>query len=35
MAIREDVREIDEFCYEDFRIEGYDPHPSISAPVAV
>jgi thymidylate synthase len=24
-----------EFKYEDFRLEGYEPHPSISAPVAV
>ncbi|EDM73904.1 thymidylate synthase [Plesiocystis pacifica SIR-1] len=24
-----------EFCYEDFRLEGYEPHPRIKAPVAV
>jgi thymidylate synthase len=28
-------KEIDEFEYEDFILEGYDPHPAIRAPVAV
>tara|TARA_R100000027_G_scaffold67735_1_gene68293 strand:- start:8727 stop:9521 length:795 start_codon:yes stop_codon:yes gene_type:complete len=27
--------EIDDFCYEDFELEGYDPWPAIRAPVAV
>ena len=26
---------INDFKYEDFEILGYDPHPNISAPVAV
>jgi thymidylate synthase len=28
-------RELAEFVYEDFTLEGYDPHPAIKAPVAV
>ncbi len=35
LTINPDVRSIFEFCYEDFTIEGYQPHPAISAPVAV
>lgn len=29
---RNDIRD---YCFDDFKIEEYDPHPSISAPVAV
>ena len=29
------IRSIFDFKYEDFQIEGYDPHPGIKAPVAV
>ena len=35
MRLNPDVRSIDEFRYEDFSLEGYDPHPRIPAPVAV
>lgn len=28
-------KELDDFVYEDFRLEGYQPHPHISAPVAI
>jgi thymidylate synthase len=28
-------RELAEFVYEDFALEGYDPHPHIAAPIAV
>ena len=35
MAINPAVREIDQFRYEDFTLEAYDPHPAIKAPVAV
>lgn len=35
MKINPKVQSIFEFTYEDFTLEGYDPHPSISAPIAV
>ncbi len=35
MRINPDVRSLFEFRYEDFRLEGYDPHPHIKAEVAV
>ncbi len=35
MAINPDVRSIFDFVYEDFRLEGYKPHPHIKAEVAV
>lgn len=35
LQINPQVRDIFAFRFEDFSIEGYDPHPHISAPVAV
>ncbi|MEY2793480.1 MAG: Thymidylate synthase [Bacteroidota bacterium] len=35
MKINPNVKDIFEFQYEDFTLEGYDPHPGIKAPVAV
>src|SRR6201994_4874024 len=35
MRINPDVRDIFGFRYEDFALEGYDPHPHIKAEVAV
>ncbi|CAN5604296.1 thymidylate synthase [soil metagenome] len=35
MELNEAVENIRGFCFEDFRLVGYDPHPSIRAPIAV
>jgi thymidylate synthase len=35
LSINPQVKSIFEFQYEDFRLEGYQPHPHIPAPVAV
>jgi thymidylate synthase len=35
MRMNPEVKSIFDFRYEDFTLEGYDPHPPIKAPVAV
>ncbi len=35
MRLNPDVTDVFGFRYEDFSLEGYDPHPHIAAPVAV
>ena len=35
MKINPDVKDIFSFTFEDFTLEGYDPHPHIKAPVAI
>ena len=35
LRINPTVTNIDDFCYDDFHVEGYQAHPHIAAPVAV
>ncbi|MBB3697886.1 thymidylate synthase [Flammeovirga yaeyamensis] len=35
MAINPDVKDLFEFKFDDFKLEGYDPHPHIKAEVSV
>jgi thymidylate synthase len=35
MILNPDIKDIFQFTFEDFTLEGYDPHPLIKGSVAV
>jgi thymidylate synthase len=35
MLLNPAVKNLEDFRYEDFTLEEYDPHPAIKAPIAI
>jgi thymidylate synthase len=35
MVLNPDRTLLEDFVFEDFTLEGYDPHPAIKAPISV
>ena len=35
MILNPEVKNLEDFRFEDFTLEGYDPHPVIKAPISV
>jgi thymidylate synthase len=35
MLINPERKHLEDFIFEDFNLEGYDPHPAIKAPISI
>jgi len=35
LFFKREIKNIEDFCYEDLVVEGYDPHPKVSMEMAV